>query len=77
MDTTSNATSRVLHLLAQHPDVQERVRREVVQARVAAGGDLDYDQLHGLPYLDAACRETLRLYVPFAMRFFTVHLPRA
>ena len=64
MDTTSNAMSRILHLLAQHPDVQERLRREVVQARTTAGGDLDYDQLHALSYLDAVCRETLRLYVP-------------
>ena len=63
MDTTSNATSRILHLMAQHPDVQEKLRHEVVQARAAAGGDLDYDELHALPYLDAVCRETLRLCV--------------
>ena len=49
--------------MAQHPDVQEKLRHEVVQARAAAGGDLDYDQLHALPYLDAVCRETLRLWV--------------
>ena len=61
MDTTSNAMSRTLQLLAQHPDIQERLRREVVEARTH--GDLDYDQLHALPYLDAVCRETLRLYV--------------
>lgn len=61
MDTTSNAMSRTLHLLAQHPDVQEKLRHEVVEAR--AHGDLDYDQVHALPYLDAVCRETLRLYV--------------
>ena len=63
MDTTSNATSRILHLVAQHSDVQEKLRHEVVQARAAARGDLDYDQLHALPYLDAVCRETLRLSV--------------
>ncbi|KAM5538786.1 hypothetical protein V8D89_007508 [Ganoderma adspersum] len=69
MDTTSNATSRILHLMAQHPNVQEKLRREVVQARAAAGGDLDYDQLHALPYLDAVCRETLRLYPPAPQTF--------
>ena len=61
MDTTSNALSRIIHLLAQHPEVQEKARREVIEARTAAGGDLNYDQLHALPYLDAVCRETLRL----------------
>ena len=61
MDTTSNALSRIIHLLAQHPEVQEKARREVIEAHAAAGGDLNYDQLHALPYLDAVCRETLRL----------------
>nr|VWO96279.1 Uncharacterized protein [Ganoderma boninense] len=69
MDTTSNATSRILHLLAQHPNVQDKLRREILQARAAAGADLDYDQLHALPYLDAVCRETLRLYPPAPQTF--------
>ncbi len=68
MDTTSNAMSRTLHLLAEHPNVQEKLRREVIQARAAVGGDLDYDQLHALPYLDAVCRETLRLCVLVSCR---------
>ena len=51
---------RVLHLLAQHPDVQDRVRNEITEAR-ASGGDLDYNQLLALSYLDAIIRETLRL----------------
>ncbi|KAI0720735.1 cytochrome P450 [Cerioporus squamosus] len=67
MDTTANAMSRILHLLAQHPDVQEKLRREVVEAR--ACGDMDYDKLHAQPYLDAVCRETLRLYAPAPQTF--------
>ncbi|KAI1790850.1 cytochrome P450 [Ganoderma leucocontextum] len=69
MDTTSNAMSRILHLLAQHPNVQEKLRREAIQARAAAGGDLDYDQVQAIPYLDAVCRETLRLYPPAPQTF--------
>ncbi len=61
MDTTSNALSRILCLLAAHPDAQERLRKEVLDA--SKGGDLDYDGLESLRYLDAVCRETLRLYV--------------
>lgn len=61
MDTTSNAMSRTLQLLAEHPEVQTKLRREIVDAKLAAGGPLDYDKLHALPYLDAVCRETLRL----------------
>ncbi|KAF7965105.1 hypothetical protein HWV62_45577 [Athelia sp. TMB] len=59
-DTTSSALSRIFHLLAQHPDVQDRLRQEICAAR-NSDGDLDYKQLDGLQYLDAIIRETLRL----------------
>ncbi|KAL1946276.1 hypothetical protein VTO73DRAFT_15403 [Trametes versicolor] len=59
MDTTSNSMARILHLLAEHPEVQAKLRREVLEAK--AHGQMDYDQLHALPYLDAVCRETLRI----------------
>ncbi|KAH8119691.1 cytochrome P450 [Phellopilus nigrolimitatus] len=58
-----NAVSRILHQLALHPDVQNKLRAEVRAAR-AAQGDLPYDVLMGLPYLDAICRETLRVFPP-------------
>ncbi|KAH9890482.1 cytochrome P450 [Cubamyces lactineus] len=67
MDTTSNALSRILHQLAKHPDVQEKLREEVFLARDDGTGklrDLDYDEVMELPYLDAVCRETLRRYPP-------------
>lgn len=61
-DTTSGAISRVLHLLALNKDVQSRLRDEIRTARTKNGGeDISYDELVSLPYLDAICRETLRL----------------
>ena len=61
-DTTSHAVSRLLHLLATHPEVQSRLREEIVYARKECNGqEFDYDTLMGLPYLDAICRETLRV----------------
>ncbi|KAI0927616.1 hypothetical protein AcV5_008103 [Taiwanofungus camphoratus] len=65
MDTTSSAMSRALYLLAQHPEVQEKVRKEILEAH--AGESLAYDELNQLPYLDAVCRETLRLYPPITL----------
>ncbi|KAI0657156.1 cytochrome P450 [Cubamyces menziesii] len=65
MDTTSNALSRILHELAMHPDIQEKLREELVQVRDDGTGslrDLEYDEVMELPYLDAVCRETLRRY---------------
>ncbi|KAH9930181.1 cytochrome P450 [Amylocystis lapponica] len=61
-DTTSNALSRILDVLVQHPDAQEQLRKEILDA--SQGRELSYDELMQLPYLDAVCRETLRLYPP-------------
>ncbi|THU97767.1 cytochrome P450 [Dendrothele bispora CBS 962.96] len=63
MDTTSNALSRILNLLSVHPDVQDKLRKELLEAR-STNEELSYDTLVELPYLDAICRETLRLYPP-------------
>ncbi|KAJ3711890.1 cytochrome P450 [Lentinula guzmanii] len=65
MDTTSSAMARLLHLLAQHPDAQKKLRQELIEAkRQNDGHDFSYEELIALPYLDAVCRETLRLYSP-------------
>ncbi|KAK7466377.1 hypothetical protein VKT23_005101 [Stygiomarasmius scandens] len=63
MDTTSNALSRILNLLSTHPDVQDKLRQELLEAR-RMNDELSYDALVELPFLDAICRETLRLYPP-------------
>ncbi|KAF8908659.1 cytochrome P450 [Gymnopilus junonius] len=63
-DTTSSALSRILFILSKHQDAQEKLRREIQESRKEQNGDLTYDQLVNLPYLDAVCRETLRLYAP-------------
>lgn len=63
MDTTSNALARIFYLLASEPDVQQKLREEIIQARDDGTGklrDLDYDEVMELPFLDAVCRETLR-----------------
>ena len=59
MDTTSNTLSRMLQTLAEHTDVQEKLRQELLDTGAAHG--MSYEQLNQLPYLDAVCRESLRL----------------
>lgn len=63
-DTTSVALCRILHVLSLHPESQERLRLELMNAR-AERRDISYDDLMALPYLDAVCKETLRLYVNY------------
>lgn len=60
-DTTSTALTQILHTLAEHPEAQEKLREEIREASKLGGGDIPYDQLVSLPYMDAVCRETLRL----------------
>ncbi|KAF8483513.1 cytochrome P450 [Russula ochroleuca] len=62
-ETTLVALSRILHVLSLRPKSQERLRLEVMGARVERR-DISYDDLMKLPYLDAVCKETLRLYAP-------------
>lgn len=59
-DTTSNTLARILQSLAEHSDVQSKLREELLHAG-ANTGNLSYDDLMKLPLLDAVCRETLRL----------------
>lgn len=50
--------SHILQLLSEHPEAQAKVRQEILEA---GDGNLPYDALNSLPYLDAICKETLRL----------------
>ena len=62
MDTTSGVLAHILHMLAEHQDVQDRLRQEIQDARrTNYGEELSYEQLSELPLLDAVCRETLRM----------------
>ena len=59
-DTTASAISRIVHLLALHPEIQDELRRELKEA-CENNEELTHDRLVSLPFLEAICRETLRL----------------
>ncbi|KAF6754459.1 cytochrome P450 [Ephemerocybe angulata] len=63
-DSTSSALSRILHVLCERVDWQDKLRAEIKDAQKKHGVRLDYDVLNALPLMDAVCRETLRLYPP-------------
>ncbi|KAI0754452.1 hypothetical protein C8Q80DRAFT_1297541 [Daedaleopsis nitida] len=46
---------------------QVMLRKELVEAREQYESMIHYDELSQLPYLDAVCRETLRLYASIKM----------
>ncbi|KAI9461548.1 cytochrome P450 [Lactarius psammicola] len=51
-NTTTTALSRILHLLALHPDVQDRLRKELKEAH-EDNEELTHDQLVSLPFMEA------------------------
>ncbi|KAL6418345.1 hypothetical protein ACFW04_012211 [Cataglyphis niger] len=61
-DTTAMGITFALLLLAEHKDIQERVRIEVENAMQESGGKLTMRSLQNLPYLERCLKETLRLY---------------
>jgi len=65
-DTTATSMNRMFHILAMYPDVQEKLRAEIL----ADPEHLDHDALVALPYLDGVVREILRLYPPVSPGMF-------
>ncbi|KAG8184910.1 hypothetical protein JTE90_017765 [Oedothorax gibbosus] len=63
-DTTASTLSFSSYLLAVNPDIQDIVRQEVDQAVLEANGELTYEAIQRMKYLDNVISETLRLYPP-------------
>ncbi|KAF8632403.1 hypothetical protein AX17_004844 [Amanita inopinata Kibby_2008] len=72
-DTTTNTITYSLYMLAEHPKVLERLRKEVLEI-VGESRRPTYDDMREMKYLRAVINETLRLYpaVPFNVRATTV-----
>ncbi|XP_071578154.1 cytochrome P450 4C1-like isoform X1 [Temnothorax nylanderi] len=61
-DTTAMGLCFILALLAEHKDIQDRVRNEVDTALQENEQKFTMNLLQDLPYLDRCIKETLRLY---------------
>ncbi|EFN70317.1 Cytochrome P450 4C1 [Camponotus floridanus] len=61
-ETTAMGITFALLLLAEHKDIQERVRIEINTVMQENGGKLTMSSLQNLLYLDRCLKETLRLY---------------
>ncbi|XP_011704916.1 PREDICTED: cytochrome P450 4C1-like [Wasmannia auropunctata] len=70
-DTVATALCFILALLAEHKDIQDRVRNEIDTAIKENREKLTMKLLQQLPYLERCIKEGLRLYpsVYFISRF--------
>ncbi|XP_047000616.1 probable cytochrome P450 6a14 [Schistocerca americana] len=66
-ETSSTTMSLALHELAFHQDIQKKLQQEIDEALQKSGGQLTYDNVMNMPYLDKVVSETLRKYPPLPM----------
>ncbi|KAI0321608.1 cytochrome P450 [Amylostereum chailletii] len=61
-ETTSTSTAWILFVLSKYPEVQDKLRAELL---ACPDGDApSMETLNAFPYMDAVVREVLRLYCP-------------
>lgn len=61
-ETTANALTFTLYLLAKHPDVQQKVFQEI--SEIESQPSETVDQLQKMTYINAVLNESMRLYPP-------------
>ncbi|XP_076374791.1 putative cytochrome P450 6a14 [Megalopta genalis] len=64
-ETSSSTIAHALYELALHPDMQDKLRKEIretLDENAREGKSLTYEQVKELKYLDAVFQETLRKY---------------
>ncbi|XP_078036918.1 cytochrome P450 6B4-like [Augochlora pura] len=69
-ETTASAMSWALHELAQHQDIQDNLLKEIEQYMEKYNGEITYETMEQMEYLDKVFKETLRKYPagPLIMR---------
>ena len=72
-DTTAAAASWACHMIGSHPDVQEKLHKEIDETFGISDRALTNDDLKDLKYLECVIKETLRLFpsVPIIGRYFS------
>lgn len=67
LDTVSTMMSYTIYELALNPDIQDRLRAEIQDALSFSGGQLTYDNLMRMKYLDMIISESMRKWPPFVL----------
>ncbi|XP_063988903.1 cytochrome P450 6k1-like [Diachasmimorpha longicaudata] len=66
-ESSSTILSFSLYELAVQPEIQNRLREEIIDAIEKNGGRISYELIMELPYLDMVISETLRKYPPLPL----------
>ncbi|XP_066245812.1 probable cytochrome P450 6a13 [Euwallacea similis] len=63
-ETSSTTMTFALLSLAENPEIQDKLRREIQNVLDRNDGKMTYDAIMNMPYLDNVINETLRKYPP-------------
>jgi cytochrome P450 family 9 len=63
-DTTSGLICFIVHELAINFHIQKKLRQEIDKQIETDGGEINYDSLSKMKYLDTVINESLRMYPP-------------
>ncbi|KAL0100762.1 hypothetical protein PUN28_019264 [Cardiocondyla obscurior] len=63
-DTSSTAMCFAAHEIAVNPEVQARLQQEIDKVLEESNGEVSYEAINHMEYLDAVISETLRMYPP-------------
>ncbi|XP_050077617.1 cytochrome P450 6d3-like [Anopheles maculipalpis] len=66
-DTSTGAITFTLHELTHHPEVMEKLQHEIDEMMERHKGEITYDNISELKYLDLCIKETLRMYPALAV----------
>ncbi|XP_029404279.2 probable cytochrome P450 309a1 [Bactrocera dorsalis] len=66
-DTSGTVAFHTLFYLTHHPECQEKLRKEILN-NLEADGNMNYETLNVLPYLDQCVHETLRMISPITFK---------
>lgn len=61
-DTVAAQTCVLLHMLVENPEVQQRLQQEIDETLESNNGQLSYEVIQEMKYLDAVINEILRLH---------------
>lgn len=63
-ETSSTTMAHALYEMALNPDIQDKLRNEMKEFHAKNNGNLKYEDIKEMKYLDKVFRETLRKYPP-------------
>ncbi|XP_037036560.1 probable cytochrome P450 6a21 [Bradysia coprophila] len=70
-ETSSTTMTFALYELAYRKEIQDKLRKEVIEIEKRHNGEITYEAIAEMTYLDQIVNETLRIYTPIGQLFRT------